>query len=606
MDIDDELKEALKKGLAESIADSKKAIENAKYKGTVAAENAEARVKAQEELLKIATENKNTALMEQITTTLVNEKMNLELARIDTASNISVAEKERLKEEAINNAKDILDAIDEAFATETFEETNQMLDVLLKSYQDGIQDRMDQAYSATRMLESAKVDEYTKQLLAKIDAMEYLTEQQKADMRLEVKTQADKIKNEIGVAVSDEVMEDKLEILLKAVETMEDKAEKLNEKNYQTKLEIERIEAEKRAEQERIEAEKRAEQERLEAEKRAEQARIEAERRAEQERIEAERRAEQAKQNAVSQKPNAEKINQAATSIKDVMSNVGISIDRIEIPKNNDQIAVGNNTVTYKELLETSNKITVKEDSLLAAMEITPQEMSALLMNKEVTKVCMQEVQKAEIAVANVENKNKGLVSGRFADKSHVLETLVTPQELLRIMAGETLEVRLEIGKSQAHNSKEALLAAMDETMTAGGFLEVNLFKVMNNTEQTQVAEMSNDIDIVMSIPSDILGPNRVYSLLLEHVNADGKTEIIRCDDKDDNEETLTCSTAKLCEGLIVYVDKNAVGDAAVNGANTNNVDAYNTYRNTMTIILSGVLLALLVVAYLAKKRYNR
>lgn len=250
----------------------------------------------------------------------------------------------------------------------------------------------------------------------------------------------------------------------------------------------------------------------------------------------------------------SESVKDAATEIAKVVDNISASMDENAVTDDT-VISVGENPVSYKELVEAAKEIEVKPGSILEEMNVTPEEMAALLCNPDVVEACLTQTASAGLLSATLENKNDMLVSGTFVDTNHVVETVADPKDLLTVLAGNTLEIRLVIESQDELEHEDVLVDAMDEDMDVATRMQVNLFKIWNDADWENIRELTNSISFTLDVAEELQKAGRKFTLYLAHENSDGELITLRCDDTDDDDTIITCSTDRFCDGLLAYVD---------------------------------------------------
>lgn len=249
-----------------------------------------------------------------------------------------------------------------------------------------------------------------------------------------------------------------------------------------------------------------------------------------------------------------ESVKEAATEIAKVVDNASASMDEAAVTDDT-VISVGENPISYKELVEAAKEIEVKPGSILEEMNVTPEEMAAMLCNPDVVEACLTQTASAGLLSATLENKNEMLVSGNFVDTDHVVETVADPKDLLNVLAGNTLEIRLVIESQDELEHEDVLVDAMDEDMDVATRMQVNLFKIWNDVDWENIKELTNSISFTLDVAKELQKAGRKFTLYLAHENSDGELITLRCDDTDDDDTIITCSTDRFCDGLLAYVD---------------------------------------------------
>lgn len=297
------------------------------------------------------------------------------------------------------------------------------------------------------------------------------------------------------------------------------------------------------------------------------------------------------------------KVKDAAEEIKNVINREEVKID--EDVKEDAEVVVGTNVIKHAELVELVKDIEVKQDSILAELGVTPEEMAGLLVNEDIAEECLEKTVDAGIINITVDNKSELIVSGNFTDAEHVLRTIVQPQELIGVMSGEQLEIRLVIQQEEEVVTYDELVAALDDDSNIGTKMQINLFRIKNETEWENIAEVSDKIRFVMDISDELVADGRVFELLLSHVHEDGSVEIIRCEDLDSNPNTITCETDRFCDAMLIYKDvKNEVqpdgnnSDVVQDTADENNTVADEETSHFILFNFLALIILLGVVIY--------
>ena len=223
-----------------------------------------------------------------------------------------------------------------------------------------------------------------------------------------------------------------------------------------------------------------------------------------------------------------------------------------------------NGTTDVKELITKVSTITPKAQSVINNNSISTVEAAINIM--EPTKLDKYVNEAIDLGDANVAVKQDGTAAKLQAKvntvDASVITNSLTPEEIIRVLAGEKVDLRLEVVVDETTDAKETtggqLIESNLNTNESAYYFTADLYKIFNNDEdnKSSITEFSDAISFTIDIPEEIRNEGRVFTLVASHELADGTFETFELVDTDDDDATFTASTTKLCTMALVYADE--------------------------------------------------
>ena len=164
------------------------------------------------------------------------------------------------------------------------------------------------------------------------------------------------------------------------------------------------------------------------------------------------------------------------------------------------------------------------------------------------------------IKVTVVNSKDKEVVKASIKSDDDLMSAVLTPEDILRVLAGSKVDIRLEITPLSLNSVPEDRKALLDRQLAGrekvGCYFDASLYKVFLGETPEQITELSKDIDVTLDIPDSLLGSHRTYKVALTHENDDKTVEGQVYKDMDTADNTFSFATSKLCTGMIIYKDR--------------------------------------------------
>ena len=208
----------------------------------------------------------------------------------------------------------------------------------------------------------------------------------------------------------------------------------------------------------------------------------------------------------------------------------------------------------YTEVENQIKDIKVEKGSYLDILGLTPTAaLELIVFNKQNREDAVSTLVKDQIININVVSialtqKEEGndtsvtKIEGRFQDKNQVIRSVLTPEDYIKALAGKKLELRLVITPLEGVQHQERLLLEKQDNQNVGQFIDISLFKIIDDADFTKISEMNDVITFSLDIPDKIRKEERKFTLILTHEQEDGTVEIITLEDEDKIMETITCS----------------------------------------------------------------
>ncbi|WP_146058841.1 hypothetical protein [Lachnospira multipara] len=226
-----------------------------------------------------------------------------------------------------------------------------------------------------------------------------------------------------------------------------------------------------------------------------------------------------------------------------------------------------NGTTGVKELINKVSTITPKTKSVINNNSISTVEAAIQIMETEKLDKYVNEA--IDIGDANVAVKQDGTAAKLQAKvntvDASVITNSLTPEEIIRVLAGEKVDLRLEVVVDETTDAKDTtggqLIESNLNTNESAYYFTADLYKIFNDDEdnKSSITEFSDAISFTIDIPEEIRNEGRSFTLVASHELADGTFETFELVDIDDDDATFTASTTKLCTMALVYADEEVV-----------------------------------------------
>ncbi|WP_287389233.1 hypothetical protein, partial [Lachnospira sp.] len=226
-----------------------------------------------------------------------------------------------------------------------------------------------------------------------------------------------------------------------------------------------------------------------------------------------------------------------------------------------------NGTTDVKNLITKVSDITPKTQSVINNNSISTVEAAIHIMETEKLDKYVNEA--IDIGDANVAVKQDGTAAKLQAKvntvDASVITNSLTPEEIIRVLAGEKVDLRLEVVVDETSDAKDTtggqLIESNLNTNESAYYFTADLYKIFNEDEdgKTSITEFSDPISFTIDIPEEIRNEGRTFTLVASHELADGTFETFNLVDIDDDDATFTASTTKLCTMALVYADEEVV-----------------------------------------------
>lgn len=201
-----------------------------------------------------------------------------------------------------------------------------------------------------------------------------------------------------------------------------------------------------------------------------------------------------------------------------------------------------------------------------------------------------------------VDNKDTNKITGSVNDVRLLLSAL-TGQELVDGITGnDNVVVTLEITEKDTSKISTALKDGINKMAGQAVsnnaniyYIEVDLFLEKNSQVKSAVTELgTNTIDVTLTIPAAVKNGGNVIKLIRTHDEANGTTTIDVLDDNDQDANTYTFTTSKLCTMAFAYANVDAKKVAT----------APKTGENVMIIFLYAAASMAALIGYAKKEKF--
>ncbi len=201
-----------------------------------------------------------------------------------------------------------------------------------------------------------------------------------------------------------------------------------------------------------------------------------------------------------------------------------------------------------------------------------------------------------------VDNKDTNKITGSVNDVRLLLSAL-TGQELVDGITGnDNVVVTLEITEKDTSKISTALKDGINKMAGQAVsnnaniyYIDVDLFLEKNSQVKSAVTELgTNTIDVTLTIPAAVKNGGNVIKLIRTHDEANGTTTIDVLDDNDQDANTYTFTTSKLCTMAFAYANVDAKKVAT----------APKTGENVMIIFLYAAASMAALIGYAKKEKF--
>ncbi len=201
-----------------------------------------------------------------------------------------------------------------------------------------------------------------------------------------------------------------------------------------------------------------------------------------------------------------------------------------------------------------------------------------------------------------VDNKDTNKITGSVNDVRLLLSAL-TGQELVDGITGnDNVVVTLEITEKDTSKISTALKDGINKMAGQAVsnnaniyYIDVDLFLEKNSQVKSAVTELgTNTIDVTLTIPAAVKNGGNVIKLIRTHDEANGTTTIDVLDDNDQDANTYTFTTSKLCTMAFAYANVDAQKVAT----------APKTGENVMIIFLYAAASMAALIGYAKKEKF--
>lgn len=169
---------------------------------------------------------------------------------------------------------------------------------------------------------------------------------------------------------------------------------------------------------------------------------------------------------------------------------------------------------------------------------------------------------------------SQGVTSGENVPKAEIktpdgtlAEAVLTAEELEHYKNGAALSVDLAVtaveGSVSSFDRQLVEKALSKFEYKPGRYLDLQLFKTLDNGNKTQITETNTPITVSVEIPEALRAAGREYVIIRVH---DGEADVLK--DYDDNVNTITIRTDKFSVYALAYSESSANVDNSQNGEN--------------------------------------
>lgn len=201
---------------------------------------------------------------------------------------------------------------------------------------------------------------------------------------------------------------------------------------------------------------------------------------------------------------------------------------------------------------------------ILQAQNLTAEEARSLLKDGDPQGLLAQAAAEdyLQIAVNNqfaIKNQEtvslEGLENPTINNMEEMLNTVLTEDEKLKALEGNTVSINLDISDATEFISgedKAVIDKAKGKDKKVGRYFDIVFLKTVDgNTEQ--ITKLKSMLELVIRVPDDIKKEGRQYQILRIHDEADGSYAAAEIPDIDDNPDTITFRTDRFSAYAILY-----------------------------------------------------
>ena len=243
---------------------------------------------------------------------------------------------------------------------------------------------------------------------------------------------------------------------------------------------------------------------------------------------------------------------------------------------------IGNGEKSTEELKEEFKNETPKDNSaakkVLGENATTADAIDALVGE-----------QKTELINSAINDAGNLKIEGEGAklnDVSDIATAVLDPSELVQVVLGDNIVIDLKVADKPESSVNTATKNKIVETAGAKAnnglfFFDADLFVTVNNGEPTPVTKFAKAISFTRDIPESLRGAGRIFSAIYTHDN-NGTLESGTLEDQDNDPNTFTGSTDRLCTMALVYTQSTSNSSTPVT-ADSASPKTDNTSYNPFT-----------------------
>lgn len=254
------------------------------------------------------------------------------------------------------------------------------------------------------------------------------------------------------------------------------------------------------------------------------------------------------------------------------------SYDRTEKPK----VESGGKTVDTEKLKTDNANIDVQTGSVMdkliatADNEITEdnvvEKIIDMLADEDKKEELIGQALSEEVGTLKVEvNSNTAQLTSNDTD---IVSAVLTPQELVDVLAGKNIEVKLAIEEKDIDKVDSAVATKVEENLGENEeaiYFDVQMTKTVTEIDDngdaeetvTEVKELGDDVGIRLSIPITLTDKTAAYRVVLSYKDESGDLKTEELADKDTVPDTYTVETNKTGSLALIYV---RAADTALSG----------------------------------------
>lgn len=163
----------------------------------------------------------------------------------------------------------------------------------------------------------------------------------------------------------------------------------------------------------------------------------------------------------------------------------------------------------------------------------------------------------AGAVIVTVNNIDENLCTAQAADAVAVANAVLSGEEIARVSAGETVEIRIDVERiDERVNGEEKKLIGQSigeaqgeaSGLTVGMYVDISMFLRRGKGEWNAVHETNEPVEIVIDMPEELSGINAYCYIVRVHAG-----ECTLFQDLDDEAETITIETERFSTYAIAY-----------------------------------------------------